>query len=221
VGAELAGQGGDDGDEVGLLVEHPGGVIAAAEDETHVSLIGVPETVGEPLQTQYTLDEGQWFEIESRADFQIEADQPIYVGQFLAAEFAPAPHTVANPIDFPNDAGTGDPAFIMAVPREQYREDYIFLVPAEYEQNWVTIVAPTGVAVSHTDETQTETLDAERFTAFGDGTWAALRYRLEHEGYQRLQAEESISVMVHGYDQFVSYGYPAGLDVKKINQRRE
>ncbi|MCA9565951.1 MAG: IgGFc-binding protein, partial [Myxococcales bacterium] len=199
--------------------------VLASENNTTVRLIGVPDDIGEPLQTTWNLNEGEWFEFESRADFEIESNQPISIGQFLAAEFAPIPAGADEHVgpDYPyrEDAGTGDPAFITVVPREQYREDYIFLVPAEYEQNWVTIVAPAGVDIEHADEQEIETLEAEMFDLFADGEWGALRYHLDREGYHRLTAEQPFGVMVHGYDSFVSYGYPAGLDVKRINSRRE
>jgi len=209
--------------------------VLAAEDDTHVTLVGIPTApcpeeqpdctpgpaLGEPGQSNFTIDEGEWFEFESRADFEILSDHPVFIGHFLAAEFSPTPESRPNSPDFPTDAGTGDPAFITAVPREQYREDYIFLVPGQYESNWASIVAPVGVSVEHTDEDGVETLEAESFVPFAGGEWAALRIELVNEGYHRLTAEESFGAMVHGYDQFVSYGYPAGLDVKKINRRRE
>lgn len=214
--------------------------VLASEDDTHVTLVGIPTieadcdperppeecppprpALGEPGQNNYTVDEGEWFEFESRADFEVLADNPVFIGQFLAAEFSPTPESRNNSPEFPTDAGTGDPAFITVVPREQYREDYIFLVPGQYESSWASIVAPVGVSVEHTDTSGVVTLEADSFEPFAGGEWAALRIQLVNEGYHRLTAEESFGAMVHGYDQFVSYGYPAGLDVKKINRRRE
>ncbi|MBN1945262.1 MAG: IgGFc-binding protein [Bradymonadales bacterium] len=193
--------------------------IMAGADEVQVTLFGMPDAVGEPILTTYQIDTGEWFDFESRADFEIAATGPIFVGQFLAAELAPSPHSVPNPPEFPHDAGTGDPAFITVVPREQYRSDYIFLVPGEYAHNWVSIVVPAGSDVNHTDEVGSEVIDGDRFEPFASGQFAALRYELVNEGYHRLWAEQPFGVMVHGYDQYVSYGYPAGLDIKKINQR--
>ena len=201
--------------------------VMAAEAGTHVTISGIPvdeddnPLPGEPTATNHTIGAGEWFEFESRADFEILADKPIFVGQFLAAEHAPEPTGLPNTPEFPTDAGTGDPAFITAVPREQYREDYIFLVPGEYESNWVSVVVPTGTSVEHTDELLTETIPADRFEPFADGEWAAGRFQLVNEGYHRLRADAAIGVMVHGYDQYVSYGYPAGLDTKRLNRRRE
>jgi hypothetical protein len=62
-------------------------------------------------------------------------------------------------------------------------------------------------------------LEADRFQPFGGGDWAVYRYELVNEGYHRMRAEAPFGVIVHGYDQYVSYGFPAGLDVKEINPR--
>ena len=59
--------------------------ILAAEDDTKV------ETV--PPQTPVpVLNAGEWFEFASREHFEIVADKPILVGQFLASEQAPEPN---------------------------------------------------------------------------------------------------------------------------------
>ena len=42
----------------------------------------------------------------------------------------------------------GDPAMILVPPAAQFQGEYVFLVPAEYETNWVTILRPSGAAVS-------------------------------------------------------------------------
>ena len=36
------------------------------------------------------------------------------------------------------------------------------------------------------------------------------------DGLHTLTCPGTCSVMVHGYDQYVSYGYPGGLDLKDI-----
>jgi hypothetical protein len=193
--------------------------VLAAENNTRVTLVGLPtsETAEPPFtRTTWTIDEGEWFEFTSWSDFQILATDPIFVGQFL--------HGLHGPDDSappPNDPMNGDPSFIMAVPIEQYRDDYIFLVPGEYAHNFVTIVAPVGLDVNHVDEQGEEVFEADSFTPFGDGTHASLRVELEHEGYHRLSGEQPFAVTVYGFDDDVSYGYPAGLDIKRINRRRQ
>ncbi len=46
--------------------------------------------------------------------------------------------------------GTGDPALTLAVPVEQYRTDYLFHAPTNYERNYLNITAPAGASTAAT-----------------------------------------------------------------------
>ena len=195
--------------------------IMAVENDTEVTLIGLPDVwplprlIPNPANRQRRLNAGEWFEVPSPVDFEIVGTKPLLVGQFLAAEFAPyprgAPTGPNSPVPYPDpgtyrEAGTGDPAFVIATPAEQFLREYVFLMPDGYAQEHVTITAPVGTEV---------TLNGERippgaFTPFGRGDFAAHRRQL-FPGVHRLEASAPVGVMVHGYDSFVSYAYPAGM----------
>ncbi|MEC9072648.1 MAG: IgGFc-binding protein, partial [Myxococcota bacterium] len=117
--------------------------IMAAEDNTHVVLVPPQQGVSVPI-----LNKGEWYEFESQKHFEIHAqgDKPILVGQFLAAQDAPDPNVGGTPQS--DDAGTGDPAFMLAVPVQQYRNDYVIFTPGEYADNYVNVTAPTGAVVT-------------------------------------------------------------------------
>jgi hypothetical protein len=157
-----------------------------------------------------SLDAGEWFEFQTSEDFLLSASNPVLVGQFLAAEHAPIPDRQ------PGDAGTGDPAFILAVPTRQLRDTYVFLAPNKYEDDFVSIAAPAGTPV-HLDGVEVTTMDpASSQLQVNDiaGTpWRALRVRI-NDGFHVLSCPSGCSVMVHGYDQYVSYGYPGGLNLE-------
>ncbi|PIE19018.1 MAG: hypothetical protein CSA66_03255 [Proteobacteria bacterium] len=182
--------------------------IMAAEDNTKIVLVPPQAGVSVPI-----LDRGEWFEFESAQNFEIHAQdgKPILVGQFLAAQDAPDPNIggIANQ----GDAGTGDPAFMLAIPVEQYRTDFVVLVPAEYEDNYINVTAPTGAAVLVDGE---EILDGF-FTVVGSGEYSVYRQRLE-PGTHTVTASEPAGVLVYGYDQYVSYAYTGGLDLNDINK---
>jgi len=148
----------------------------------------------------------------------------------------------------------GDPAFILGVPVEQFREDYVFLCPDKYEYDFANIVVPVGAAVVLDDEP----LPREDFEPIADGDFAVLRLAVDDgihtvrsvapregectstndceaelgDGWKCIRpptAEEGdvgecegprpkIGVTVYGYDQYVSYGYPGGLNLKRINK---
>ncbi|HIA04151.1 MAG TPA: hypothetical protein EYN66_20010 [Myxococcales bacterium] len=181
--------------------------IMAAENNTQITT--VPPQVGIPV-----LHSGEWFEFESGKDFEILANKPILVGQFLAAEDAPEPNTQGIPQ--PGDAGIGDPAFILTVPFEQYRKDYVFLAPNEYELDYVSIVAPTGAEVRFDGLA----LDMDWFEPIGTGVFSTTRFLIE-DGVHSVSSDEKIGIVVYGYDQYVSYGYPGGLDLKDLGFLKE
>ncbi len=183
--------------------------ILAAKDNTTVKLVPPQQGVNVPV-----LGRGEWFEFESRQHFEIlstDPDKPILVGQFLAAQDAPDPNV--GGIAQPGDAGTGDPAFLLAIPVEQYRKDFVILVPAEYENSYVNIVAPTGAAVA-LDGVDVLPGYFEPISAAG---YSVYRDRLE-PGAHTITSDEPAGVIVYGYDQYVSYGYTGGLDLAEINQ---
>jgi hypothetical protein len=177
--------------------------IIASEDDTKI------ETV--PPQTVIpTLNAGQWFEFPSREHFEIISDKPIMVGQFLASEHAPNPNT-RDRLE-PGDAGTGDPAFILAVPVEQYRGDFVFLAPDKYAFDYATIVAPVGADVQFDDVAL-----VDGWEPVGDGAeWIVRRFQIG-DGVHFIRSDQPLSVIIYGYDDYVSYGYPAGLNLDVVD----
>ena len=194
--------------------------VVAAENGTLV-------TVTPPLLELPLLDSGEWVEFESAQDFEIVATKPVLVGQFVAGRDAPNPNIggIGQPAE---DAGFGDPSFILLVPAEQARQEYGFMVPEGYGSNYVTVVAPVkgngSVAAVWLDCAQTDVarIEAEcaplppvEFVAFGSGKIAAAKLEVE-EGAHRVWAKEPVVVYVYGYAPYASYGYPAGMDVRDL-----
>jgi hypothetical protein len=152
-----------------------------------------------------TLNAGEWFELEASIDFVIQADKPILVGQFLAAEHAPGPEH--QPL---TDMGTGDPAFTLAVPIRQFRDTYVFLAPDKYRDDYVSIAAPEN-AVVRIDSNDALAHPLAKLATFGAG-WSSVRVPIG-DGFHVLTCSEPCGIMVHGYDQYVSYAYPGGLNL--------
>jgi hypothetical protein len=180
--------------------------ILAAEDGTQVDT--VPKQASIPV-----LDKGEWFEFESSEHFVIDSKKPILVGQFLAAEDAPDPNLPG--VDTAGDAGIGDPGFILAVPLEQYREEYVVLVPEGYGFDYVNITAPAGAAVW----LDGEELDPSVFEPI-TADYVVARLALE-DGERRIRASAPVGVVMYGFDSYVSYGYPGGLDLEDLGLIKE
>ncbi|NOZ01882.1 MAG: hypothetical protein GXP54_08345, partial [Deltaproteobacteria bacterium] len=140
-----------------------------------------------------------------------------------------------------DDAATGDPAFILTVAAEQFRTEYVFLSPDKYMFDCVNIIAPAGVPVF----LDGKELKAENLTfrpireiqkelkeqgleqpsdlglAFGDyslvgqGKWGVYRLVVS-DGVHTATSEKPFGVIAYGYDQYVSYGYPAGMNLEDL-----
>jgi hypothetical protein len=193
--------------------------IMAAENNTLVTTL--PVQVNIPV-----LNRGEWVDFESDANFEIKGTKPILVGQFLASEQAPDPNVGGVP--GPMDAGIGDPAFLLLVPAEQFRQDYIFLAPDKYELDYATVVAPKNATVwvdcPELDVAKIPdtcpSLDEDEWSWYMSGEFKTAKFAIA-DGVHRIYADEPVSVYVYGYDQYVSYGYPAGLDIKDLGLIKE
>ncbi|HEY8375652.1 MAG TPA: IgGFc-binding protein, partial [Nannocystis sp.] len=144
---------------------------------------------------------GDYVELaQTSANFRITSNNKIVVAQYMLGQ----------------DAGgdSGDPAMVYAVPIEQYRDQYLFHAPINYEKNYVNIVAPTGASV---------TLDGNavgNFTPIGGSGYGVARVVLPNnvDGNHEISANAKIGISVYGYGQYTSYWYPGGLDLKILPQ---
>jgi len=146
-----------------------------------------------------TLNAGQHCDVKISGDHMITSNHPILVGHFLLSV-----------IDSMTGAGSGDPAMALAVPVEQFRATYTFLVPSEYDSQYVSIVAGTDVAV---------TLDGANVTSqlssFGGGAYKAGRITVQ-PGQHEIACPGGCGIEVYGYSSAVSYLFAGGLDLKQI-----
>lgn len=108
------------------------------------------------------IDAYQTVAFTANASFIVSGDPPFAVTEFLLSNEVvtvdPTPEDDSDNLTF-----VGDPAMILVPPLAQYQGDYVFLTPAEYETNYVTIIRPAGAAV---------TLDGADVT--DDGGWGPI-----------------------------------------------
>jgi hypothetical protein len=144
-----------------------------------------------------TLQKGQMKEVKTGESFEIIADGPVIVGQYLISQEA----TVEV---------IGDPSMILAVPIEQYRNDYSILTPSKFAEDWITIIRPKDEKILLDSYPVDETL----FDPFGSGeyeyAWVTMTDGLHH-----LSAGKGFGVIEYGFDSVVSYGLPAGMNIIK------
>ncbi|MEE2778879.1 MAG: hypothetical protein VYE15_00040, partial [Myxococcota bacterium] len=193
--------------------------LVAAEDDTSVVLIP-------PVAVIPSLEAGEVVDFAAKGSFFLESDKPVLLGQFLAGEYAPGVDvgtcesgSCTNMVQScsadqqcvgdaePGDAGIGDPAFALAVPVEQLRDEYIFLVPNKYEADHLAIYAPADTSIS----LDGVSVDAEPWESIAEG-WKVLHLPVV-DGVHHLKGDQAFGVLVHGFDSFVSYAYPAGMNL--------
>ena len=144
-----------------------------------------------------TLGAGQWVEVATTESFEVVGTAPILVAQYLVSQTA---------IGVTNT--TGDPSLILAVPVEQFRDEYALLTPAQYGTDYVTVIRPVGSPVRLAGTV----LPATDFHVFGTGEYEYAWVEWE-PGPHVLDGDAPFGVVMIGYDTAVSYGYPGGLNL--------
>jgi hypothetical protein len=142
--------------------------------------------------------------------FVVQADQPFAVASYMVGGVLQMPGT--GP-----ENSQGDPSSTMMVTPEQFRKEYTFLAPIDYEENYADVILPTGATV---------TLDgmpvADMGTPIGTSGWNALRLTLSPAtgGVHTLttDAEQGVGLQVMGFGFATSYYYPGGLNLKRISK---
>lgn len=164
--------------------------ILAGEDNVKVTT-----SPPQPDANNVTLNAGEFVTFFSDENFVVEGTGKILVGQFLVSQQQTFEHT-------------GDPAFLLSIPVERFRDDYVVLTPEGYAKDYITVIRPAGVAVT----LDGQVLDEGAFRAVGSGDWETGSFQVQ-AGVHRLEAAEPFGVNVYGMDNAVSYGYPGGLNV--------
>ena len=138
---------------------------------------------------------GSFIEIDSEMAFKIVADKRILVAQYMKGQGA--------------GGGTGDPALSLAVPVVQYRDNYLFHAPVNYDQNFVNIIASSDAEV---------TLDGAPVTGFipiGTTGFSTANVLLNegNMGNHTITSASPFFINVYGYGDYTSYWYPGGLNL--------
>lgn len=191
----------------------------------------VTTTLPPPFDS-FELLEGESAVLEATQNFHLVADQRVAVLQVLVSQEATG---------IPNDYPGGDPAIIAVPPVGQWRTEYVFLTPDLYAFDFITIVGPREVAIL----LDGEPLDpANCSVSAADGIFrmpgdpppdfvvygcqlsfpdvlgpppVRVEDGLQDDGYHTLQATAPVSIVVSGWDSFVSYAYAGGLNLEPVD----
>jgi hypothetical protein len=170
--------------------------ILAGQDGVIISTNPVIENVD-----GLTLNRGEFVEFETNVDFVLTATGPILPAQYITGTAYVG-------------GGTGDPAFTLLVPVEQWRRDYIVLTPPAYQRgNFLNIATTLGSTVL----LDGEPVDENLFVPLEGGQYMAAIVPVE-EGPHNLSSANPFTVIAYGYDSAVSYAYPGGLNLEAVRR---
>lgn len=175
--------------------------VTGAFDDTH--LLYCPR---KPEDAPTHLDAGQTVEFESDAPFTVVAEDPEHafgVAQFLLSTALVSEH------------GIGDPAMLIVPSAQQHQTRLTFIVPAGYLETHVTVVARDEDAVM----LDGEEVPPGRFRPLGNLGGRTFRYaQVPVAGGQHvIESVGQLGVSVFGYDEAVSFAYPAGAGLRVVS----
>jgi hypothetical protein len=168
-----------------------------------------------PTGAPTALSQGQVVEFMSPGPFVVQsqdASHPFYAAGHMTSAAYVAP-----------GASLGDPETVNLVPPSQWLESYVFFTDPTYaETNLVVVRSAGGPDV---------TLDCVSGPLAGwqpaGSNYEYTRVDVQHlgakvgncdNGRHEMTSTAPFALTVWGFDQFVSYAYPAGASVKPVNQ---
>jgi hypothetical protein len=134
-------------------------------------------------------------------DYEVLGDRAFGVATFMLGQ------TLVDPAL----QGRGDPSQTNVPAVEQYRTNYVFLAPNNYDVAFADVVMPLDARV---------TLDGEPVTARPTAiglSFGVVRLPLDRtRNTHTIRADMPVGVQVMGYGHATSYHYPAGLNLQGI-----
>lgn len=168
-------------------------------------------------------DEGTSTTIASLSDFTLTASQPILVADVQVSQEAAG---VARGLP------GGDPSLTFVPPIEQWRNEYVLLTPDKYAFDFLVMTVPQGGSV-YLDGLPVDGKVCEQGSMPG---FVVYRCQLsfptidpqktapnnvlpgrQNDGVHRVVSDYPMSVLVYGFDSFVSYAYAGGTELLEIN----
>ena len=189
-----------------------------------------------PPNDHFSLSAGDFATFATTGDFVLDASEPVSFGQFPASQQTTGIPTRINGVRVPG----GDPSSILVPPVQQWRSKYVFLTPNKYAFDFFLAAMPaTSSLIFDGEDLETanprcEYVSAGMLIANGGKPtqYVAVRCPLsdpraedlenpanQNDGRHVLESQDgqTFGLIIWGWDSFVSYGYPAGTDVRAIN----
>ena len=97
-------------------------------------------------------------------------------------------------------------------PERQLRRDYVFLTPATYANDFLTITTPPENMIT----LDGQVINLAGATAIpGSPFCRQTHVLLERDGSHTIVGQSPFGILVYAYDNYVSYAYTGGLNLTK------
>jgi hypothetical protein len=165
--------------------------IMASEDNTYITINGV---------INYTLNAGDYYEINLAGYSSITSTRPVMVAQFAKGELC-------------TGNTKGDPLMMLIPPTEQFLMNYTIINLGPFVSSWVNIASPDyALGTIYQDGTL---IPASAFTQIGTTSFWGAQLSV-NAGSHTFTSTNPFGVFVYGWNSVNSYGYPGGCAVSPV-----
>jgi hypothetical protein len=190
-------------------------VVATKPGKTHIDT-----SLGQVIDLT---EEGASAIISANKDFTLTASQPVIVADIQVSQEAAG---VSRGLP------GGDPSLTFVPPIEQWRNEYVVLTPDKYAFDFLVMTAPTGSSI-YLDGLPVDGKVCEQGSMPGFVVYRcqlsfptidpfktgrdAIKDGRQNDGVHRIVADYPLSILVYGFDAFVSYAYAGGEEFIDLN----
>ena len=158
-----------------------------------------------PAGAPMMLNAGQTAVFETDQPFSVRSVDPDHA--FAIAQFLQSYQAVGG-------NRPGDPAMLIVPAAAQFERQFVFVVPAGYIENRVTIIARGEDGEVRLDG---NAVGGWKELAVLDGLYHRYAQVAVDEGQHIIEASAEVGVSVFGYDTTVSFAYPGGAGLRVIS----
>jgi hypothetical protein len=161
-----------------------------------------------PPNDHFVINRNQQHTFAATTGFAMTSDLPVEVATYLVSQH------------FVKHGYIGDPSSLLMPAAEQFRKDYVFLVPGTFQLNYIVLAKPVGANVILDGQ---PLLGAEQSGCYTgpvgmvNGTMYDQITCPATEGHHTVSADMPFGLSVYGYYNVGSYAFVGGSDVKIIN----
>jgi hypothetical protein len=156
----------------------------------------------------FTLNARQQKTFAATTGFALKATNAVQIATYLVSQ------------RFVKQGYTGDPSQLLIPAAEQHRKDYVFLIPPEWDKDYIVLTKPVDAKVM-LDGFPLEMAEFASCVKAPIGTVAGIDYEQvtcpAADGRHTVEADKPFGLSVYGYFNVGSYAFVGGSDVKIIN----